>query len=150
MINAYLEFLVFHLRDDFAYYSVYLEENFSVLCEYLNSGALLYNFEKINSFFSTLSNIINYSDIDEGKYSDEQKNYIRNFLLLIYYSENAESYFKDIRDEINANDLILTISSIIFPLQEKKFSEIANLRNAEDLIQRALILLKKLSDELPN
>jgi ppGpp synthetase/RelA/SpoT-type nucleotidyltranferase len=150
MINAYLEFLVFHLRDDFAYYSVYLEENFSVLCEYLNSGALLYNFEKINSFFSTLSNIINYSDIVEGKYSDEQKNYIRNFLLLIYYSENAESYFKDIRDEINANDLILTISSIIFPLQEKKFSEIANLRNAEDLIQRALILLKKLSDELPN
>jgi ppGpp synthetase/RelA/SpoT-type nucleotidyltranferase len=150
LINNYLEFLRTHLKKDIEGSSKYLQQNFSKFCAYLNSGVMLYNFEKINSFFSALSTIFNYSDIEDGKYDDEQKDDIRNFLLLLYYKENSKEYLKARRARTNIEDVILTLNSINFLLKGKKASEIQAMSAAQELIQNSLIILKELSDEISN
>jgi ppGpp synthetase/RelA/SpoT-type nucleotidyltranferase len=150
LIADYLRFLSSHLRKQYKYNSTYLESNFEKICMHLNTGALLYNFEKLNSFFSALANISIYSDIEVGKYNDSQKNDIQNFLLLIYYGENAEDYFKSIQSGVDTNDLIKTLTSIKFSFHDKKIKEIAGFGSTQELIQKGLIILKKLSDEISN
>jgi ppGpp synthetase/RelA/SpoT-type nucleotidyltranferase len=150
LIGKYLEFLSTHLESDFTQSTQYLKSNFPKVCAYLDSGILLYSFDKINSFFSSLSTIIKYSDIEEGKYSDDQIDDIRNFILLLHYQENAEGYLKAKRDNINLGDLIATLTAIRFTLEGRTGGEIRAMSAAQDLIQRGLFILKKMTDEISN